>query len=61
MLLRPYFAYLIYSYYTRLDRGETLLVEYGDRKLNKMIEQIKEDQRKHEWELELTDRGSSRV
>ena len=38
MILRAYFAYLIYSYYTRLDRGETLLVEFGDRKLNKMIE-----------------------
>jgi hypothetical protein len=41
--LRAYFSYLIYSYYKRVDRGEQLLVEYGDRKLNKMIEEIKEE------------------
>ena len=29
ILLRTYFAYLIYSYYQRLDRGESLLVEFG--------------------------------
>ncbi|CDW74775.1 UNKNOWN [Stylonychia lemnae] len=59
--LRAYFSYLIYSYYKRVDRGEQLLVEYGDRRLNKMIEEIKEEQRKQEWELELTERATSRV
>ena len=39
-VLRLYFAYLIYSYYMRLDRGESLLVEFGERKLSKMIVQI---------------------
>lgn len=44
--VRAYFAYLIYSFYMRVDRGEQLLVEYGGRKLNKMIDEIKEEQRK---------------
>eukprot|EP00347_Sterkiella_histriomuscorum_P019236 403342419 len=60
-VMRAYFAYLIYSFYKRVDRGELLLVDYGDRKLSKMIEEIKEEQRKQEWELELTERASSRV
>ena len=34
---RLYFAYLIYSFYKRLDRGESLLVEYGQRRLSNMI------------------------
>ena len=42
-LLRAYFAYLIYSFYMRLDRGESLLVEYGQRKLHRMIDEIKEE------------------
>lgn len=37
-MMRLYFAYLIFSYYMRLDRGETLLVDYGERKLSKMID-----------------------
>lgn len=60
-LMRSYFSYLIYSYYKRVERGEQLLVDYGDRKLSRMIEEIKEEQRKQEWELELTERASSRV
>lgn len=59
--MRLYYAYLIYSYYMRMDRGEQLLVDYGSKKLSKMIEEIKEEQRKQEWELELTERASSRV
>jgi hypothetical protein len=42
-MIRLYFAYLIFSYYMRLDRGESLLVEDGERKLSKMIDQIKEE------------------
>jgi len=42
-MIRLYFAYLIFSYYMRIDRGESLLVEYGERKLSKMIDQIKEE------------------
>ena len=37
------------------------MVDYGSKKLQKMIEEIKEEQRKQEWELELTERASSRV
>ena len=37
-MVRLYFAYLIFSYFMRIDRGESLLVEYGERKLSKMIE-----------------------
>jgi len=43
-MVRLYFAYLIYSYFMRVDRGESLLVEYGERKLSKMIERVKEEQ-----------------
>ena len=39
-MVRLYFAYLIFSYYMRIDRGESLLVEYGQKKLGKMIEKI---------------------
>ena len=46
-MLRLYFAYLIFSYFMRLDRGESLLVEYGERKLTKMIDLINRDQAKH--------------
>ncbi len=42
-LLRIYFAFLIFSYCMRIDRGESLLVEYGERRLSKMIEKIKEE------------------
>jgi hypothetical protein len=42
-LMRGYFSYLIYSYIQRMDRGEQLLVEYGSKKLSKMIEEIKEE------------------
>ena len=57
-LVRVYFVYLIYSFYARVDRGETLLVEYGRRKLSKMIDEIREDENKHEWDLELTERNA---
>lgn len=45
-VFRFYFAFLIYSYFTRLERGESLLVEYGERKLGKMIDNIQLDQQK---------------
>ena len=32
--LRAYFSYLIYSFYMRIERGETLLVDFGGRKLS---------------------------
>jgi len=38
IMVRLYFAFLIFSYFMRIDRGESLLVEYGERKLSKMIE-----------------------
>lgn len=41
--VRLYFIYLIYSFFKRLERGEFLLVEYGTRKLGKMIELLKEE------------------
>ena len=59
-MLRLYFAYLIFSYFMRLDRGESLLVEYGERKLTKMIDLINRDQAKHQWDLELTERNNTR-
>ena len=37
-MVRLYFAFLIFSYFMRIDRGEALLVEYGERRLSKMIE-----------------------
>ena len=43
-ILGGYFAYLIYSFYMRVDRGEQLLVEYGGRRLSKMIKDLKEEQ-----------------
>ena len=43
-MLRLYLAYLIYSYFMRVDRGESLLVEYGERRLSKMIDKINEEQ-----------------
>jgi hypothetical protein len=45
-ILRAYFSYLLYSFYTRLNRGESLLVEYGHRKLGKMLDELKEEQKK---------------
>ncbi len=42
-----------------MERGEQLVVEYGSKKLSQMIDEIKEDQRKYEWEVELTERASS--
>ena len=41
--VRTYFVYLIYSFCKRLERGETLLIDYGGRRLNKMIEELKDD------------------
>lgn len=37
-VIRLYFAFLIFSYFMRIDRGESLLVEYGERRLSKMID-----------------------
>ena len=58
-IVRLYFLYLIFSFYKRLERGETLLVEVGSRKLGRMIEELKEEQQKHQWELELTERAAT--
>jgi hypothetical protein len=60
-MIRLYFAYLIFSYFMRIDRGESLLVEYGQRRLSKMIDQIQEEQEKNQWEVELTERSQSRI
>lgn len=43
-LARLFFAYIIYSYKYRRDLGEHLLVEYGEKKLSRMIDQISRDQ-----------------
>jgi len=37
-MIRLYFAYLIFSYFVRLDRGESLLVENGERRLTKLLD-----------------------
>ncbi len=42
-MIRLYFAYLIFSYFMRLDRGEALLVEYGEKRLGKMIDKIRDE------------------
>ncbi|TNV76423.1 hypothetical protein FGO68_gene6224 [Halteria grandinella] len=57
-LTRLFFAYLIYSYNYRRDLGEHLLIDYGERRLKKMIEQIQREQDKQQWDLEMTDRVS---
>ena len=36
--VRLYLIYLIFSFYKRLERGESLLVEFGSRKLGRMID-----------------------
>lgn len=41
--IRLYFAFLIFSYYMRIDRGEALLVEYGVKRLDKIINEIKSE------------------
>jgi hypothetical protein len=41
--LRIYAVYLIFGYYKRLELGDTLLIELGERKLGKMLEEIKHD------------------
>jgi len=56
-----YFAYLIYSYIERHQRGENLLIENGERRLNQMIDELREEQRKNQWELEMTERDMNRV
>ena len=43
IVVRLYFIYLIFSFFKRLERGETLLIEYGGRRLSKMIEEIRSD------------------
>ena len=43
ILLRIYFLYIIFSFIQRVERGEALLVEYGSRRLNRMIDEIKKD------------------
>jgi hypothetical protein len=45
-VLRLYFLYIIFSFVQRVNRGESLLVEYGNRRLNRMIDEIKSDQQK---------------
>lgn len=59
ILVRLYCLYLIYSFIKRLERGEQLLVEYGDKKLEKMIEELRSHQMKQQWDLELTERANS--
>lgn len=41
--IRLYFIYMIYSFCKRLERGEILLVEYGGRRLQQMIEELRSD------------------
>lgn len=43
-MIRLYFAYLIFSYFMRLDRGESLLVEHGEKKLSKLLDEIGKEQ-----------------
>ena len=43
-MLRLYFAYLIFSFFMRLDRGENLLVEHGERRLGKLLDQLSREQ-----------------
>ena len=59
-MVRLYFAYLIFSFFMRLDRGENLLVEHGERRLGKLLDQLSQEQQKHQWELELTERANTR-
>jgi len=41
LVARIYSTYLIFGFYKRLELGETLLIEMGERKLAKMLEEIK--------------------
>jgi hypothetical protein len=42
-VVRLYLIYLIYSFYKRLERGEILLIENGTKRLNHMLEELKEE------------------
>ena len=59
---RFYLAYLIYGYYKRLANSETLLLEVGPRKLQKMIDELKAEQQHKIFELkQMSERGHSVV
>ena len=45
-MIRVYFVYLIFSFVKRVDRGDTLLVEYGSRRLRSMLDELKKEQLK---------------